>query len=137
LPQENALFSGDHVMAWSTTVVAPPDGNMRAYMDSLEKLRTRHDRIFWPGHGGPVASPQSFLRGLIQHRHARENAIFSHVIGGDSTIPQIVAGIYKDLDPRLAGAARYSVMAHLEALCERGLLRADPALGLNSRYFKA
>jgi len=134
LPQEKALFSGDHVMAWSTTVVAPPDGNMSAYMGSLEKLQARDETVFWPGHGGPVNSPQRFLRGLIRHRHTRESAILARVKSGDTTIPKIVANIYRDLDPQLTGAASWSVLAHIESLLERRLLRTDSTLSLAAHY---
>jgi glyoxylase-like metal-dependent hydrolase (beta-lactamase superfamily II) len=134
LPQENALFSGDHVMAWSTSVVAPPDGNMQQYMASLEKLRHRGDTIFWPGHGGPVTVPDRFLRALLHHRRAREQAILNRLKAGDQTINKIVDYIYQGLDPRLVGAAGYSVLAHLEDLVERGLVLADPSLSLTATY---
>jgi glyoxylase-like metal-dependent hydrolase (beta-lactamase superfamily II) len=134
LPQEHALFSGDHVMAWSTSVVAPPDGNMRHYMSSLEKLRQREDAILWPGHGGPVTTPQRYLRALTQHRRAREQAILARVRAGDRTIAQMAAHIYQGLDARLFGAASFSILAHLEALVERGLIGADPAVSLTANY---
>jgi glyoxylase-like metal-dependent hydrolase (beta-lactamase superfamily II) len=124
-PQESALFSGDHVMAWSTTVVAPPDGAMADYMASLEKLRGRPEAIYWPGHGGPVREPQRFLRGLIHHRRQREISILSRLAAGDRTIAEIVAAIYENLNPALRGAAALSVFAHLEDLAERGLVATD------------
>jgi glyoxylase-like metal-dependent hydrolase (beta-lactamase superfamily II) len=135
LPQEQALFSGDHVMAWSTTVVAPPDGKMDAYMRSLEKLRARGDTIFWPGHGGPVKSPQRFVAALAQHRRNREAAITRCLAAQGSTIDTIVKEVYRDLDPRLRMAAALSVLAHLEALVERGTVVADkiPLLGASFR----
>lgn len=135
LPQENALFSGDHVMAWSTSVVTPPDGAMRDYMASLDKLRARDDRIYWPGHGGPVNEPQRFVRGLAQHRRAREKSILSRIGAGDATIAAIVATVYEGLDPALRGAAALSVYAHIEDLVERGLVCAEgpPALGASYR----
>src|SRR5829696_7215124 len=77
LPEENALFSADHVMAWATTVVAPPDGSMSAFMASLEKLRGRDEAVYWPGHGGPVRQPKRFVRALINHRRLRESSIVS------------------------------------------------------------
>jgi glyoxylase-like metal-dependent hydrolase (beta-lactamase superfamily II) len=125
LPEENALFSGDHVMAWSTSVVAPPDGSMRDYMASLEKLRLRNDRIYWPGHGGPVNEPQRFVRALAHHRRQREQAILSSVRSGDFTIAMIVARIYEGLNPALRIAAGLSVLAHLEDLSARGLITFD------------
>lgn len=113
-------FSGDHVMAWSTTIVAPPDGAMADYMASLDKMITRNDRLLLPGHGGPVTRPQHFLRGLKAHRKMRERAILARLAAGDRTIPEIVAAIYRDTDPRLHGAAGLSVLGHLEDLVARG-----------------
>lgn len=135
LTQENALFSGDHVMAWSTTVVAPPDGNMRAYMESLAKLRHRDDRIYWPGHGGPVKDPHRHVAALAQHRRNREAAILACLSTGLSRIDAIVAEAYRDLDPGLRAAAALSVRAHLETLVERGLvvIEGDPTLGTTFR----
>jgi glyoxylase-like metal-dependent hydrolase (beta-lactamase superfamily II) len=134
LPQESALFSGDHVMAWSTSVVAPPDGAMRPYMASLEKLLARDDKIYWPGHGGPVAEPQCFVRALLQHRRTRETAILSRIEAGDSTIPAIVANVYEGLDPALANAAAASVHAHIEDLVERALVRTERSVALGALY---
>lgn len=135
LPQENALFSGDHVMAWSTTIVAPPDGAMGAYMASLEKLRGREERIYWPGHGGPVNEPQRFVRALLHHRRQREAAILHRLKQGDSQIVQIVERLYSGLDPRLKGAAGLSVFAHLEELIAQGAASGGDAPSLNSHYF--
>jgi glyoxylase-like metal-dependent hydrolase (beta-lactamase superfamily II) len=134
LPQESALFSGDHVMAWSTSVVVPPDGAMRHYMASLAKLLAREDKIYWPGHGGPVKEPQSFVRALIQHRRAREKSILSRLHAGGTTVPLIVANIYKGLDPALTNAAALSVLAHLEDLVERGLVRMEGTAPLGAIY---
>ena len=126
LLEEGALFSGDHVMAWSTSVVAPPDGSMRAYMDSLDKLRGRGETVYWPGHGGPVIEPQRCLRALIHHRRQREASILSTLADGPQTIPALVARIYVGLDPSLTQAAGLSTLAHLEDLSERGrVVRQD------------
>ncbi|MBZ9814143.1 MBL fold metallo-hydrolase [Mesorhizobium sp. CA7] len=124
------LFSADHVMAWSTSIVAPPDGAMADYMSSLDKLLARDDRLLLPGHGGPVAAPQSFMRGLKTHRKMRERAILERIRAGDRTIAEMVAAIYRDTDPRLHGAAGLSVLAHLEDLVARGLVttEGDPAI---------
>ena len=122
-------------MAWSTTIVAPPDGAMGAYMASLEKLRGRDERIFWPGHGGPVNEPQRFVRALLQHRRQREAAILHRLKQGDSHIVQIVERLYSGLDPRLKGAAGLSVYAHLEELIVQGAVTGGDAPGLNSSYF--
>ncbi len=134
LPQEKALFSGDHVMAWSTSVIAPPDGSMRDYMASLEKLRRRDDRIYWPGHGGPVAEPQRFARALANHRRQREQGVLMRLSQGEATIEAIVAELYRGLSPGLRLAAGLSVLAHLEDLAERGLVAADGAPALSRRY---
>ncbi len=120
-----SLFTGDHVMGWSTTVVVPPDGDMSLFMASLEKLRQRDDRIFYPAHGKPIANPQQFLRGLIGHRIQREKQIVRLVGEGKSDIPSIVAAAYPGLDPRLVSAAGGSVLAHLVDLERRGLVVSD------------
>ncbi|MER9579483.1 MBL fold metallo-hydrolase [Mesorhizobium sp. M0189] len=121
------LFSADHVMAWSTTVVAPPDGAMADYMTSLDRLIERDDRLLLPGHGGPVTEPRNFMRGLKTHRKMRERAILKRINSGDRTIRTMVEAIYRDTDPRLQGAAGLSVLAHLEDLVARGLVHTDGA----------
>ena len=125
LLDEGALFSGDHVMAWSTSVVAPPDGSMRAYMDSLDKLRSRAETIYWPGHGGPVVEPQRYLRALIHHRRQREASILNALEEGPQTIPALVAKVYAGLDPSLTRAAGLSTLAHLIDLAERGAVLSE------------
>lgn len=125
LPEEKALFSGDHVMAWSTTIVAPPDGRMRDYMASLDRLAAHEAEIYWPGHGDAVTNPARFTRALATHRRQREAAILTRLRDGSRTIPELVAAIYDGLDPRLHAAAGLSVLAHLEDLVERGLARSD------------
>lgn len=134
LREENTLLSGDHVMAWSTSIVAPPDGSMGDYMASLAKLRARDEALFWPGHGGPVKDPQRFMRALAHHRLQREAAIIRRLGAGDSLIPDIVAAIYEGLDPRLKGAAALSVFAHIEDLVERGVVTTDGAPALTSAF---
>lgn len=134
LPEENALFSGDHVMAWSTTVVVPPDGSMRAYMQSLRKLLSREDEIYWPGHGGPVRNPKSFVNALLVHRQWREAAILRCLAAGDTTISTIVSHTYQDLAPSLRAAAAQSVLAHLIDLVGDGRVLADGPPGLQVRY---
>lgn len=127
LPQEQALFSGDHVMGWSTTVVVPPDGEMRAYMRSLDRLAAREDATFWPTHGGPIRDPQAHLRELIAHRRGRREAIHAALGAGAATPAAIVAAVYQGLDERLIQAAAQSVLAHLLELEADGLVtrRAD------------
>ncbi|POR49280.1 MBL fold metallo-hydrolase [Bosea psychrotolerans] len=135
LAEEESLFSGDHVMAWSTSIVAPPDGSMAAYMASIEKLRGMEHRLYWPGHGGPVMEPQRLLRGLVQHRRQREAAILSRLSVGDERIAEMVPAIYQGLAPALHGAAGLSVLAQLEDLVLRGTVSCDDALPLlTSRY---
>jgi glyoxylase-like metal-dependent hydrolase (beta-lactamase superfamily II) len=122
LPQEKALFTGDHVMGWSTTVVAPPDGDMAAYMASLAKLLERDDAIYHPTHGAPVTEPQRFVRHLIGHRRQRENQILKLLGEGSKPIPAMVAVMYAAVDKRLHPAAGRSVLAHLIDLEARGLV---------------
>jgi glyoxylase-like metal-dependent hydrolase (beta-lactamase superfamily II) len=120
---ERALFTGDHVMGWSTTVVAPPDGDMADYMASLERLLGRDDLIYYPAHGPAVEDPHAHVRRLIEHRHMRERQILGHVGRGEGRIPAMVADMYADIDPRLFPAAGRSVLAHLVDLERRGLVR--------------
>ena len=117
-----ALFSGDHVMGWSTTVVVPPDGDMAAYMASLDKLRKRDDRVYYPAHGPAVAKPQQYVRHLVGHRMHREKQILGLLRKRARPIPEIVADAYPGLDPRLVLAAGGSVFAHLLDLERRGLV---------------
>ncbi len=125
------LFSGDHVMAWSTSVVVPPDGRMADYMASLDRLAAIGRRTYLPGHGGPVADGLARVTELKRHRQAREAAILSALAGGDLTVGEIVAAVYIGLDPALAGAAALSVTAHADWLEERGLVtRAGDRLSL-------
>ncbi|WP_139973567.1 MULTISPECIES: MBL fold metallo-hydrolase [Brucella/Ochrobactrum group] len=125
------LFSADHVMAWATSIVAPPDGSMSDYMVSLEKLLARDDVVYLPGHGGAVTKPAAFVRGLRAHRKMRERAILERVLQGDRTIRDMVKTIYRETDPRLHGAAALSVLAHLEDLVGRRevITEGDPSLG--------
>lgn len=135
LAEEGTLFSGDHVMAWSTSIVAPPDGSMAAYMASIEKLRGMEHDLYRPGHGGPVTEPQRFLRGLVQHRRQREAAILNRLRAGDERIAEMVPPIYQGLPPALYGAAALSVLAQLEDLVLRGSVACDePLPSLTSRY---
>jgi glyoxylase-like metal-dependent hydrolase (beta-lactamase superfamily II) len=134
LPEEKALFSGDHVMAWSTTVVAPPDGSMSEFMASLDKLKGREETLYWPGHGGPVQEPQRFVRALLHHRRQREASILNRLRAGDRTIPEIVAAIYQGLNPALVAAAGLSVFAHLEDLVAKGQAAVDGLPALDSEY---
>jgi glyoxylase-like metal-dependent hydrolase (beta-lactamase superfamily II) len=137
LLEERALFSGDHVMAWSTSVVAPPDGSMGAYMASLEKVRRRDETIYWPGHGGPVLEPQRYVRALAVHRRHREAAILAALEAGAETVPDLVAKVYAGLASSLHRAAGLSTLAHLQDLCERGLVVAEGSAPGESRFRRA
>jgi glyoxylase-like metal-dependent hydrolase (beta-lactamase superfamily II) len=119
---EGALLTGDHVMGWSTTVVVPPDGDMAEYMASLDKLRQREDRVYYPAHGPPVTNPQQYVRHLFGHRMQREKQILTLVGERPRPVPDIVANAYPGLDPRLVVAAGGSVLAHLVDLEKRGLV---------------
>ena len=125
LVETGALFTGDHVMKWSTSVVSPPDGDMAAYMASLQKLYDREDRIYYPAHGPAVEKPRQLVRGMIGHRRQRERQIVKLLEGGEGHIPSMVAAMYKGLDPRLTGAAGRSVLAHLLDLRNRGLAKEE------------
>jgi glyoxylase-like metal-dependent hydrolase (beta-lactamase superfamily II) len=119
------LISGDHVMGWNTSVVAPPEGNMSDYMSSLERLLDRDDELYFPGHGGRVFQPQRLVKAYVLHRRMREQAILDCIREGKSTITEIVAIVYRGLDPRLANAAALSVAAHVEHLVGRGLVTSE------------
>lgn len=125
LLDSSALFTGDHVMAWSTSVVSPPDGNMADYMASLSKLYERADRVYYPAHGPAVTKPKQLVRGMLGHRKSREAQILRELGGGPRPIAAMVAAMYKGLDPRLTGAAGRSVLAHLFDLEARGMAARD------------
>ena len=120
LPEQQALFSGDHVMGWSTTIVAPPDGDMAEYMASLDKLLGRRDRIYYPAHGPAIEAPHEHVRRLIAHRRAREEQILAQLEAGEGRIEAMVPRLYAGIDPVLYPAAARSVLAHLVDLERRG-----------------
>ncbi|MFC5388966.1 MBL fold metallo-hydrolase [Brevundimonas bullata] len=134
LREENALFSGDHVMGWSTTVVAPPDGDMTAYMDSLDRVLARGFSTLWPTHGPAITQVAPFLKAYRHHRLEREAQIMARLAAGDETIAEMVPALYAAVDPRLWPAASLSVLAHLIALVDRGLVAATPQPVLEARY---
>ena len=129
------LFSGDHVMGWNTSVIAPPEGNMGDYMRALEVLNQRSDEVYYPGHGGQISEPQRMVKAFLIHRRMREQAIFDCIREGDDTIDAIVPIIYRDLNPKLLNAAALSVQAHVEHLIERGLVRCDLPLSRDRQLF--
>lgn len=124
LDDEKALFTGDHVMGWSTTVVAPPDGDMGAYMRSLEKLIARRDKILYPTHGSPILNPGPFLRAYLSHRRMRETQIGRALQRGDDTVPVLVRALYAGLAPALHRAATLTIEAHLKHMIEDGRVAA-------------
>jgi len=134
LPDEGLLFTGDHVMGWSTSVVIPPDGDMRAYVASLRLLQSRREKTYLPGHGPQVADPPHYLAALIAHRAEREAGILSALAGGRHTIPAIVELVYAAIDPRLHPAAGLSVLAHLRALVAERRVVCHGELGLEAAY---
>ena len=125
LESQQVLFTGDHVMGWSTTVVSPPDGDMTAYMASLDLLLRRDDRAYFPAHGPAVDKPHAHVRALAAHRRMRERQILARLEAGTGRIPAMVETMYRDIDPRLHPAAERSVLAHLIDLERRGLVRAE------------
>jgi glyoxylase-like metal-dependent hydrolase (beta-lactamase superfamily II) len=127
LPDAGILFSGDHVMGWSTSVIAPPDGNMADYMASLDKLLIRRDAIYWPTHGPAITEPQRHVRAFIAHRREREAGILGCLRSGVGQVDGMVARLYVGLDPSLRRAAGRSVLAHLIDLIERGIVATDAA----------
>ena len=125
LPEASALFSGDHVMGWSTTVVSPPDGDMADYMASLERLMVRDETVYYPAHGDPIDNPRRLVRGMMGHRRQREGQILRLLGTGAAPVPDMVEHMYAGIDRRLHGAAGRSVLAHLIDLQRRGLVAAD------------
>lgn len=132
--EANALFSGDHVMGWSTTIVAPPDGAMSDYMASLHKLAPRSETVYLPGHGGAIKDAPRFVRHYIEHRRGREASILHRLGKGEADIPTLVRAIYIGIDPRLMKAAGLSVLAHLEDLVARGIVATDGAPSIDGIY---
>ncbi|MDO9173925.1 MAG: MBL fold metallo-hydrolase [Actinomycetota bacterium] len=125
LEEERALFSGDHIMGWSTTVIGPPDGNMRDYFASLQRVRDLAPAVLWPTHGSPVTDTAPFIDEFVQHRLAREAAVLAAVRGGTTMVPDMVRRLYVGVDEKLHKAAGRSVLAHLIKLVDDGLVRVD------------
>ena len=130
-PERKINFVGDHVMGWSTSIVAPPDGSMIDYMASLERLERRDEDLYFSGHGPEIPEGPRYVRFLARHRRAREASILHRLAKGEADIPTMVRAIYIGLDPRLTNAAGYSVLAHLEDLVGRGIVATDgdPVIG--------
>jgi glyoxylase-like metal-dependent hydrolase (beta-lactamase superfamily II) len=134
LDEEHALFTGDHVMGWSTSVVSPPDGNMRDYIESLRKVMARDDASLWPTHGAPVTSPRPFLEAFLEHRLEREAQVLAAVRSGLSDIEGMVKKMYADVREELHKAAGRSVLSHLIKLVEEGTVTAEGS-GKKAKYF--
>jgi glyoxylase-like metal-dependent hydrolase (beta-lactamase superfamily II) len=130
----DVMFSGDHVMGWSTTIVAPPDGAMTDYMASLDRLTRRGETTYLPGHGGAIREAPRFVAGLILHRKAREASILHRLAKGATDIATIVRAIYIGLDPRLTNAAGFSVLAHMEDLVARGEVATEGSPSINGVF---
>jgi glyoxylase-like metal-dependent hydrolase (beta-lactamase superfamily II) len=138
LREEAALLSGDHVMGWSTTIVSPPDGDMKDYMASLNHLVAREDAIYWPTHGPAIEAPQEFVRALIGHREARERQILACLDDGVSRIDAMVPRMYTGyVPPAMFPAAARSVLAHLVWLVDKGMVRADGPIGVEAEFRRA
>lgn len=134
LEEEKTLFTGDHVMGWSTSIVAPPEGNMNDYMRSLERLMTRDDKIYLPTHGAAIENPKPFVQAYINHRREREAQILQQLKNGESQIRDIVKIIYTDIDPRLYPAAALSVFAHMEDLIAQNIVQTKQPARVDSRF---
>lgn len=132
--EEKALFSGDHIMGWATSVVIPPDGDMRSYMQSLEKILHLEIASIWPTHGQPITDPKPFIRALIEHRKAREAAILEQIKAGNGAIPSIVEALYQETPRALFPAAALSVFAHVTDMVSRNLIKSDHGVELNAFY---
>jgi len=132
--EADLTFSGDHVMGWSTTIVAPPDGAMSDYMASLDKLAARNEQTYLPGHGNPVRNAPKYVRHLIAHRKGREASILHRLGKGATDIPTIVKAVYIGLDPRLIGAAGLSTLAHMEDLVARGVVATEGPPSIAGTY---
>jgi glyoxylase-like metal-dependent hydrolase (beta-lactamase superfamily II) len=134
LAEENALFSGDHVMGWSTTVIVPPDGSMTDYYASLRTVMARNFATLWPTHGPPITDPAPFLQAYLEHRQKREGQILETLARGAASIPDLVSRLYIGLDPRLNRAAAASLLAHLNHLIGQGSVVGEDASGAERIY---
>jgi glyoxylase-like metal-dependent hydrolase (beta-lactamase superfamily II) len=132
--EEKALFSGDHIMGWATSVVIPPDGDMRSYMESLHKILEMDIASIWPTHGQPITDPKPFVSALIAHRLAREASILNQIKEGNGNIPSIVEALYQDTPRALFPAAALSVFAHVTDMVSRKLIKSDQGVELNAFY---
>lgn len=137
LREERALFTGDHVMGWSTSVVGPPGGDVAAYLASLRKVLARDDAVLWPTHGPPVLDPQPFVRAYLQHRLDREAQVLGCVDAGVTDIPAMVAQLYADVRPELHEPAGWAVLGHLVKLADDGAVAVNGPIGIDARFTPA
>ena len=137
LDKSRVLFTGDHVMAWNTTVVAPPEGRMSEYISSLETLLERKDRLYLPGHGGRLENPARTVKAYLVHRQWREQAILAEIRRGSQCVSDILQKVYPNVEKEIQTAARFSILAHVEYLAERNLITYQPPLSLESHFFAA
>ena len=135
MPAQKALFTGDHMMGWATTVVAPPDGDMGDYLESLDLLLARDDAIYFPTHGAPIENPKRFVRAVRTHRLMRDAQIVDQIKKGRTGIKEITAAMYADVDKRLHGAAALNVLAHLIRLVRIGTVTCEGAPGMANQYY--
>ena len=134
LEEENILFSGDHVMAWSTSVISPPDGHMGDYLRELARVRDRNFTRLWPTHGPAVENPAEFVQAYIDHRLKREQQIIAQLASGPQRVPELVAAIYTHVDKRLHPAAAHSILAHMIHLVETGAVECDEEPSLTAGF---
>lgn len=134
LHQEKSLFTGDHIMGWATTVIAPPDGDMSDYFNSLDLLLRRDDTVYFPTHGAPINNPHRFVRAVRTHRRVRDRQIVDQIKVGKNDIPSIVSVLYANIDHRLHIAAALNVLAHLQRLVKIGSIKCDGDVTLNSKF---
>jgi glyoxylase-like metal-dependent hydrolase (beta-lactamase superfamily II) len=137
LRNEKALFTGDHIMAWSTSIVSPPDGDMEAYMRSLELLLERDDRVYWPTHGPAVLDPKAHVRAFIEHRKEREAQILTQIDKGVHSIRDMVPEMYAGLPEFMYPAAARSVYAAVVYMVKRGVLHSEGELHIDGRFRRA
>lgn len=137
LEKNHILFSGDHVMGWNTTVVAPPEGRMSDYLSSLEKLLNRRDRVYLPGHGDRLETPFRTVKAYLVHRQWREQAILAEIRRGSQSVSDILQRVYPDVAKDIETAARFSILAHVEHLAEKELITYQPPLSLETPFYPA
>jgi len=134
LPEENACFTGDHIMGWSTTVITPPDGDMSDYLASLQRIRARGFATLWPTHGPPVTDVEAFIDAYLEHRQERIDQILAALQAGPAKIGDLVPRLYADVDAKLWPAASRSMLAAMIHLVREGRLKADGEAGANAEY---